>query len=82
MRKNILKQEFIGVKTTIVDATDPTIRGIQGYIQDETKNMFVIETNRGIKKVAKKNITFTVNGEYIEGNRIAYRPEDRIRKIP
>ena len=82
MRKNILKQEFIGFRATVVDATDPTLCGVQGHILDETKNMLVIETDRGIKKVAKKNITFTINGEHIEGNRIAYRPEERIRKIP
>lgn len=81
MTKNFLKQEFIGLPVRITHATDKSLEGIQGKIIDETQHMLIIETEERIKKVAKKAATFEINGTVVEGRSIAYRPEDRIRKI-
>ena len=81
MRKNFLKQEFIGLPVRVVECSDTTMKGMEGEIIDETKNMLVVETEQGIKKIAKKIATFEINGVVVEGKKIAYRPEDRIRKI-
>ncbi|HDN50793.1 MAG TPA: ribonuclease P protein subunit [Thermoplasmatales archaeon] len=81
MTKNFLKQEFIGLPVRIINATDKSLERVQGEIIDETKHMLVIETEEGIKKVAKKIATFEIRGTMVEGKSIAYRPEDRIRKI-
>ena len=53
---------------------------------DETKNTFIIETDDGKqKKIAKKTAKFEFNIEgkkiIIDGSKIVYRPEDRIKKV-
>lgn len=78
--KKFMKDEFIGLPVQIDDCTDPSLRGVEGTIIDETKNMLVIESEK-IRKVAKDIAVFRINGIAINGNKIKYRPEDRIRKI-
>lgn len=79
--KKFIKGEFIGRRIKIRECTDTSLKGIEGTIVDETKNMFAIETKYGIKKVAKNIAIFDIDGRIIDGKKIAYRPEDRIRKI-
>jgi len=81
MSKNFLRQEFIGLKAKVLASKDPSLKGIEGTIIDETKNMIIIETNRGIKKIAKDIVKLEINGKIVEGRKIKYRPEDRIGKI-
>lgn len=81
MSKNFLRHEFIGLKAKVIESKDPTIKGIEGIIIDETKNMIIIETKNGIKKIAKDIAIFEINGIVINGKKIKYRPEDRIGKI-
>jgi len=83
--KNLAKEEFIGQNVKIVDCTDPNWKGQSGLIVDETKNTFLIKTNHGNKKIAKKTamFEFKTNDEkiIIDGKKIVYRPEDRIKKV-
>lgn len=81
MTENFLKKEFIGLPVKIVESTDKSLQGIEGEIIDETKNMLIIETDKGVKKVAKEIAKFEINGRIVDGKKIKYRPEDRIRKI-
>ncbi|HEC77436.1 MAG TPA: ribonuclease P protein subunit [Thermoplasmatales archaeon] len=81
MTENFLKKEFIGLPVRILQSTDKSLEGIKGEIIDETKNMLIIETDRGIKKIAKEIAKFEIDGKIVEGKKIKYRPEDRIRKI-
>lgn len=75
-----MKHEFIGLPIRIADATDATLQGVKGTIIDETKNTFVIQ-NDGKKRVPKCHAVFEIDGVEVRGDDIAYRPEDRIRKI-
>jgi ribonuclease P protein subunit POP4 len=83
--KNLAKDELIGLQVKIRDCTDPSWKGQNGLIVDETKNTFLIKTKDGNKKIAKKTAMFEF--EYndkkiiIDGKKIAYRPEDRIKKV-
>ena len=80
----IVKDELIGRKVTIKDCTDPNWINKSGIITDETKNTFLITENGREKKIAKNTATFEFeyHGEkqVIEGTRLTYRPEDRIKK--
>lgn len=76
-----MKGEFIGLPVRIRDCTDPSLQGVEGRIVDETKNTLVIETSHGVKRVAKDIATFVIDGVTVTGADIAFRPEDRIRKI-
>jgi len=79
--KKFIKDEFIGRRIKILECTDASLKGLEGTIVDESKNMLVIETNHGMKKIAKNIALFDIDGRIVEGRRITYRPEDRIRKI-
>ena len=83
--KILLKNEFIGLSVTILECTDPTWKGKTGQIIDETKNTFLIEIEKKKKIIEKKNdkFEFIKNGEKksINGEKIVFRPEDRIKKI-
>ena len=81
MSKNFLRQEFIGLKAKVLESSDASLEGIEGVIIDETKNMLIIETKKGIKKIAKDIAIFEINGNIVDGKKIKYRPEDRIGKI-
>ncbi len=76
--KEAFKGELIG-KAVAVKGTP-----IGGKIIDETRNMVTIETEKGHKKMVKKNHTFiikTATGSIeVPGETIAARPEDRIRQ--
>ncbi len=83
--KTLSRDEFIGLRVKILECTDPTWIGQNGLIIDETKNTFLIEIKNKKKIIAKKTakFEFTINGEKISitGEKIVFRPEDRIKKI-
>lgn len=57
--------------------------GLKGRIIYETKEMFFIKTEKGIKKIKKADhkFEFIINKKSIivDGKEIAKRPEDRIK---
>ena len=79
--KTFMKDELIGLPVWIEQCTDPSLRGVEGIIVDETKNTLLINTPDGVKRVAKDIATFVIDGVTVKGTDIAFRPEDRIRKI-
>ena len=78
-----IKEELIGLNAKIIDSKNPQNINIEGRIVDETKNMIIIETKYGDKKLIKNQNTFEIgfdNGkEVIEGSLLVARPQDRIK---
>ena len=81
--KNLIKHELIGLEVKVTDSANKFQVGINGLVVDETKNLLIIETENGIKKVQKKGTEFMFiipNGKVkIKGTIIAKRPEERIK---
>lgn len=84
--KNVIFHELIGLPVKVINHHDPTFIGLSGKIVYETKNMFHIEDDKTkkIKKVLKKFGVYHVHLPHgyvveINGNVIAYRPEDRLK---
>jgi ribonuclease P protein subunit POP4 len=84
-KKTLAREEFIGLPVKIKECKDTDWIGKSGLIVDETKNTFLIEIENEIKMIAKKTATFEFDygGKKItlDGSKIAYRPENRIKKI-
>ncbi len=80
--ENITHHEFIGLKTQITDSTNSKIIGLNGTIINETKSMFSINTERGIKLIPKSNNSwkFIVDNQQIivNGTTIQKRSFDRL----
>ena len=83
--KIFAREELIGLNVTIKECKDPSWIGKSGLIIDETKNTFLIEIDDKKKIIAKKTAIFEFNhgGKKItlDGSKIAFRPEDRIKKV-
>ena len=81
-KENIGMHEINGLKAKITKSSDKT-KKIKGKIVKETKNLLVIETKKGEKKIPKKEIEieFEIKGEKIKihGEKILFKPEDRIK---
>ena len=82
---NILRHELIGLPVEVVHAANPAQEGIAGSIVDETRNMLVIETSRGIKRIGKAHATFRIripDGTVVDvsGSALVSQPEKRISK--
>ena len=79
---NITSHELIGMHTEITSSSNPQIIGLNGRIIDETKSMMIIDTEKGVKSIAKSNSDwkFTINSRdiIVNGSKIAKRSFDRI----
>jgi len=79
---NITSHEFIGLNTEIVESTNQQVIGLNGRIENETKSMFTINTENGMRSIAKStsNWKFSIDDSdvIVEGSKIAKRPFDRI----
>ena len=83
--KILSRSELVGLIVNIVKSTDPEWNGKRGIIIDETKNTFKIKIDDIKKVIAKKTAVFEFETKEkkikIEGSKILFRPEDRIKKV-
>ena len=79
---NIARHELIGLKTQIANSSNQQVIGLNGTIINETKSMFTINTEKGMKHIPKStnDWRFTVEGKEttVSGSKIAKRPFERI----
>jgi ribonuclease P protein subunit POP4 len=82
-RENLAAHELIGLNAAVTGGAESSRTGLKGCIVDETKNLLVIETERGIKRVPKKESVFEIalgkESVALDGKKILARPEDRIK---
>lgn len=75
-----MRDEFIGKFIRVLKSSNPFDVGITGRVVDESRNMLVIETEDGEKKLIKKTVVIDMNGKIIYGKDIVGRPEDRLKR--
>ena len=67
----------------VIESSNRHQIGLSGQVVDETKNMLVLRTNSGIKRVQKKGAKFAFELQdkkvLVYGTGIIARPEDRIK---
>ncbi|MDY6966354.1 MAG: ribonuclease P protein component 1 [Halobacteriota archaeon] len=83
--KNLIYHELIGLSLSVHTSTNKSLIGLAGKVVDETRNMLIIETGKGEKKVPKSCSTFkftlpTGTDVKVDGKLLVMRPEDRVRK--
>ena len=78
----ISRHEFIGLNTQIINSNNQQVIGLNGTVINETKSMFTINTQKGMKMIPKStnDWEFTINGKNItvKGSKITKRPFERI----
>ena len=83
--ESLARHELIGLEVLVEDSFDPGLIGLRGQVVDETRNTFLLETERGIKRIAKANtsLIFTLpEGQRVKiaGSVLISQPENRISK--
>jgi ribonuclease P protein subunit POP4 len=83
--ENLARQELIGLRVMVEDSTNPCLRGLSGKVVDETRNTFLLETERGCRRIPKSNtsLIFTLpDGQRVRvaGSILISQPENRINK--
>ena len=79
MGNPVIHAEWIGKHIRVISATNPTIKGLEGIVVDETRNTIVVETAKGVKRVQKHGSVFEINGEEVVGEDVLAAPEERIK---
>jgi ribonuclease P protein subunit POP4 len=81
--KNALKEELIGRDIIIIHSKNPTLKGIEGKIVDETQKTLKILCGKKTITTFKKDLIFEAKKDdktsIIEGKNIQKRPEERIK---
>ncbi|MFN4336356.1 MAG: ribonuclease P protein component 1 [Candidatus Nitrosocaldus sp.] len=88
-KDNVYAHELIGLDVVVEDSKDPTLKGLNGKIVFESKNMLYIRINAEdcrIKAVPKgiARLLFILPDKsrcIVEGKDLIGRPEDRIERI-
>ena len=75
------RDEFMGEDVTVSKHSDPSLQGISGKIVNETRETITILSNGKAKMVSKRPGKFIFKDGEIDGNYIAYRSQDRIKKV-
>lgn len=86
--RNLLMMELIGSLVRVDEHPDTTLRGLEGTVMDETRNMLMIANGPRRRWVQKKDghFSFRMAGQgndawtKVEGGNMLFRPEDRTRK--
>ena len=83
--QNVIRHELIGLDVLVAGATNPFHMGISGHIIDETRNLVVIQTQAGIKKLPKLGSMFRLilpDNTLVEinGSALILAPEKRLKR--
>jgi len=80
----MIRHELIGSEIKVISSKNQNLENVEGRIIDETRNMIIIDTKNGIKKIIKSQAKMEINlkGRKIEidGKELVGRPEERIKK--
>jgi len=81
-RDNLASHELIGLHAEIADSGNKEIIGMSGKVVDETKFMFTLDTQKGLKKFPKESSSwkFVFNNDeaMIDGTKLTKRSYERI----
>lgn len=81
-RDNLHAHEIIGLDAQIIQSGNLQLVGIHGKIIDETKNMFTLKTESGIKDIPKNKTIwrFSMNGleKELNGSKLTKRSHERL----
>ncbi|NYT04970.1 MAG: ribonuclease P protein component 1 [Methanomicrobiales archaeon] len=81
--QNVLRHELIGLYARVASAPNPSHEGRAGIITDESRNMLVLATPCGIKKIPKRYALFDLclpddTRVRVDGSVLVMQPEKRI----
>jgi ribonuclease P protein subunit POP4 len=85
--RDVAKGELVGLQVEVAGTNHPPYLGLSGTVVDETRHTLVVEGADGeTRRIPKPGQRFRFRlpdgtAVEVEGSRIDYNPEDRIKKI-
>ena len=84
--KNLLFHTWIGLKVKVLSSFYASQEGVEGIVIDETKNMLILETQKGTKKIQKVPCVFRFYCEDkktvdVIGSKVCFRHYERPKKV-
>ena len=80
-KKRLAISELIGLDVKIIESENRLNMGIKGKIIDETKNIFIVKTEKRKKKIIKNQCVFEFKLKekniQLNGKSLTIRPEER-----
>lgn len=82
---DIIREEFVGTNTAVVNSSHAGYIGLNGEVRDETRNTFLIEQHGEMKRIVKDQAVFQFqfsDGTIVEidGKLLVGKPENRLKK--
>ena len=75
----IVRMPWIGRNLKVVESSDSSLLDVLGTVVNESRNMLVVRSRTGDRKISKSVIKFTIDdSEVIDGEVVRQRPENRI----
>jgi RNase P/RNase MRP subunit p29 len=76
-----LARLWIGETIKVFESSCKELEGLKGVVLDDRKNVFILQTERGVKTIPKGNCFFELKGVVFDGSLLCVKPEDRIKKF-
>jgi ribonuclease P protein subunit POP4 len=73
--------DVIGTKVNVLKHSDPSFVGVRGRILDETKNILIVETEKGQKILPKTKGVVLFDDKKANLEKMRFRPEDKMKKL-
>jgi len=83
--ESIARHELIGLQVIVKSSTNPCLEDLSGRVVDESRNILLLETERGLKRIPKGGTSLifalpTGQKVWVDGSILISRPENRINK--
>ena len=79
MKLRIYPHEILGHAVSVIEANNPSIKGMTGLIVEETLRSLLLSTKKGEKSVLKRGLLLKIGEAIVNGDELLRRPEDRIK---
>ncbi len=79
MKLRIYPHEILGHAVSVIEANNPSIKGMAGLIVEETLRSLLLSTKKGEKRVLKRGLLLKIGEAIVNGDELLRRPEDRIK---
>ena len=75
----IVRMPWLGRNLKVVESSDSSLLDVLSTVVNESRNMLVVRSRTGDRKISKSVIKFTIDdSEVIDGEVVRQRPENRI----
>ena len=79
-RKKVYKKNIIGKTIEVINSNNKSLIGIKGMVENETKNMIIINSNNRIKKIIKNTVIVKIEDEIVDGKSLIGTIDERLKK--